>query len=97
MFRLINGTVSSVNITAVQVTPTNQFSIISNGCPSTLTAGAHCSIIVQFRANRAGLTSGTLSVTDNVSDSAQTSALTGYGFAGGSGSNGSVAPRSNAN
>jgi hypothetical protein len=51
----------------------------SNTCPSTLAAGATCSISVTFTPTALGTRSASVSITDNASDSPQAVALSGTG------------------
>ena len=51
----------------------------TNTCGSTVAAGASCSIAVIFKPIAAGITAGTLTVTDNASPASQTVSLTGTG------------------
>jgi hypothetical protein len=55
----------------------------TNNCGGGLGAGASCSINVSFKPTATGTRTGTLSVTDNASDSPQTVALSGSGIAAG--------------
>src|SRR5439155_6244649 len=51
----------------------------TNNCGGTLAAGANCAINVTFTPTATGTRSGTLTVTDNASNSPQTASLTGTG------------------
>jgi hypothetical protein len=51
----------------------------TNNCPSTLTVGQSCQIQVTFSPTQKGQANGTLSVSDNASDSPQKVALSGVG------------------
>jgi hypothetical protein len=51
----------------------------SNNCPSTLTVGQSCQIQVTFSPTQTGQANGTLSVSDNASDSPQKVSLSGVG------------------
>jgi hypothetical protein len=64
-------------ITSVTATPAD-FAPLS-ACGNTLAPGGSCSIGVFFDPTASGTRSGTLTVTDNASDSPQTASLTGTG------------------
>jgi len=51
----------------------------TNNCPASLPVGKNCQIQVTFEPTTIGLANGTLSVTDNASNSPQTVALSGVG------------------
>jgi hypothetical protein len=55
----------------------------SSTCGTTLAPGANCPINVSFSPTTSGPLTGTLSVTDNATDSPQTVALSGTGMSGG--------------
>ena len=52
----------------------------TNTCGSTVAAGANCSISVTFTPTTAGTRNGTITFTDNASDSPETVSLTGTGM-----------------
>lgn len=52
----------------------------SNNCGATLAAGASCTVNITFSPTTTGTRTGTLTVTDDASNSPQTTALTGMGF-----------------
>jgi hypothetical protein len=69
------GTVT-VSITSIAVSgPYSQ----TNNCGSSLSANASCTINVVFTPTKAGTQTGTLTVTDDASNSPQLSALSGMG------------------
>jgi hypothetical protein len=68
---------SSLGITSV--TTTGNFAVSTNGCPSSLSPGANCTVSVTFTPKSVGTLSGTLNVADNAPQSPQTVALTGTG------------------
>jgi len=70
--------VGNATLTIASITVTTGFHQ-SNNCGSGLLAGASCVINVSFTPNRAGMVTGTLSVTDNAPGSPQTVSLTGTG------------------
>jgi hypothetical protein len=51
----------------------------TNNCPSSLAAGANCTITVKFTPQHTGSRSASMKITDNAYDSPQTVALTGNG------------------
>jgi hypothetical protein len=53
----------------------------TNGCGSSLAAGANCSIVVSFTPSLSGERSATISVSDNATGSSQTAGLSGTGAA----------------
>ena len=53
----------------------------TNNCGTTLSAGANCTISVTFKPTQTGARTGTLTITDNATDSPQTVALSGTGVA----------------
>ncbi len=53
----------------------------TNTCGSSVAAGASCSIAVTFKPIATGITTGTLTVTDNATPATQTVSLTGTGAA----------------
>jgi hypothetical protein len=73
---LTNAGTSAVTITSIAATaPFSQ----TNNCPTSLTAGASCTINVSFTPTKGGPLTGALTVTDNATNSPQTVALTGTG------------------
>jgi hypothetical protein len=75
---LYNTGTTALAISNVTATPSSDFSALS-GCGSSLPAGQSCSIGVFFDPSTTGTRTGTLTVTDNATDSPQTSTLTGMG------------------
>jgi hypothetical protein len=59
----------------------------TNNCGKTLNAGASCSVSVVFAPKGTGNRTGSITVTDNASDSPQSVSLTGAGTGSGSGPN----------
>jgi len=82
-FTLSNSGSSAVSISSVTVS--GPFVLYSN-CGASVAASSSCPIYVYFAPTSAGAASGTLTVTDNASNSPQTSALSGTGGSGGGGS-----------
>jgi hypothetical protein len=91
---LTNPASTALVISNVTATPAD-FAPLST-CGSTLAAGASCSIGVFFDPTTSGTRSGTLTVTDNATNSPQTASLTGTGqdfsLAPGSQSSATVSP-----
>jgi hypothetical protein len=58
---------------------------LTNGCASTLAAGASCTMSVTFNPASAGAMSATLTLTDNCAQPTQTASLTGTGAAASTG------------
>jgi hypothetical protein len=69
-----NGTLTIAN---VSISPSD-FGMV-NGCPSTLAAGANCTIAVYFDPTATGTTNGSLNITDNAPGSPQDVTLIGSG------------------
>ncbi len=82
---LTNNGTSALTITSIGVTGTNAADFAqTNTCPlspSTLAAGANCTISVTFTPTATGTRTASLSVADNASGSPQTVALSGTGVA----------------
>jgi subtilase family serine protease len=73
---LTNGTASTLTISSITVSANFGG---STTCGSTLAAGANCTISLFFRPTSTGTKTGTLTVTDNASNSPQTASLSGTG------------------
>jgi len=80
-FTLSNSGSSAVSIS--NVTVSGPF-VVSSNCGSSVAANGSCPIYVYFYPTAAGAASGTLTVTDNATNSPQTSSLSGTGGSGGS-------------
>jgi chitinase len=80
-FTLSNSGSSAVSIS--NVTVSGPF-VLSSNCGSSVAANGSCPIYVYFYPTASGAASGTLTVTDNATNSPQTSALSGTGGSGGS-------------
>jgi len=78
--RLIDESTAPLSISNLAATPSDQFRVTSTTCAATLAGGQSCDITVEFTANRFGLTLGQLTVTDNASNSPQSSTLLGIAF-----------------
>ena len=76
-FRLVNTGNAALSISSVTVS--SLFRITGNTCVGTLASGKSCVVKVDFRATRALPTIGTLSFSDNASNSPQTATLAGIG------------------
>jgi len=75
------ATLTNTGTTAVAITSiaTSANYSQTNNCPTSLLAGANCTINVVFTPTKAGAITGTLAVTDSAPNSPQTAALTGTG------------------
>jgi hypothetical protein len=71
----------SIILKNLVISTTGNFSVSSTTCQAQLTSSATCTINVVFTPTAVGVTTGTLSVSDNATDSPQTSSLTGTGKA----------------
>jgi len=84
---LTNSGSSALTITSIAITGTNSGDFAqNNNCPlspSTLAAGAKCTINATFTPSATGTRSATLTVSDNATGSPQTVALSGTGITGG--------------
>jgi hypothetical protein len=72
---LQNGTSSAVSVSSI--TASGDFVVTSNGCGTSVAAGASCSIFVAFKPTTSGTRTGTLTISD--SGGTQTVSLTGSG------------------
>jgi hypothetical protein len=71
---------AALSITSVGLTGTNASDFDeSNTCPSSLAAGANCTIVVMFTPSVAGIEAASLSIADSASGSPQTAGLSGAG------------------
>jgi hypothetical protein len=72
---------TSSTLTSISPSTTGNFAVSTgtNACGSTLGAGANCLIYVTFSPLSTGTLTGTLSVSDSASNSPQTAGLTGTG------------------
>ncbi len=81
-----NTGTATLNIGGVSLTGTNASAFkLTNGCATTLAAGASCSVQVQYAPTTTGAMSATLSVADNASGSPQGVTLSGTGAVASSG------------
>jgi hypothetical protein len=69
----------SVTLSSIVISTTGDFSVSSTTCTTSLAAKSQCSINVVFKPTQVGTRTGKLSVTDDASNSPQTSSLTGTG------------------
>jgi hypothetical protein len=74
---LTNSGNASLSINNIQAT--GDYSQ-TNNCPSTLSSGSNCTLNIMFTPTVAGTRSGSVSVSDNLSNSPQTVALTGTAY-----------------
>jgi hypothetical protein len=68
-----------VSLTNFAVAATAGFKVVNNNCPSTLAAGANCTVGVEFAPTAAGMQSGSLTVGSSVL-ATQSVPLSGMGF-----------------
>lgn len=76
---LTNSSTGTLNIASI--TPNGDFAISSTTCGAILTAGKACKVNVTFTPAELGVLTGTLTFTDDASNSPQTVALSGSGIA----------------
>ncbi len=69
----------NTKLTFSSITATGDFAIASNTCGGSIAAGATCRVGVTFSATATGARTGTLTFTDNASNSPQVIALSGTG------------------
>jgi hypothetical protein len=67
-------------MTVTGVTTTGDFSVQSNYCMSGVKPGTHCNVYVVFNPTQTGPRTGTLTFTDDATNSPQTAKLTGTGL-----------------
>lgn len=70
----------TVQLSALALAATGGFQLTANTCPSSLAAGASCTVGVLFNPARAGTQNGSLSATGNELALAQQVVLSGMGF-----------------
>jgi Abnormal spindle-like microcephaly-assoc'd, ASPM-SPD-2-Hydin len=70
---------TAVSVTGISISTTGDFAVSAKTCGTSLAASASCTISVTFTPTVVGTRTGTLSVSDNASNSPQTSSLTGTG------------------
>jgi hypothetical protein len=81
--KITNGGTAPLAIASVALSGTNPGDfILSNGCGSTLAAGANCSVGIVFEPTAAGSRQAALVLTDDAAGSPQTVTLTGTGVNG---------------
>ena len=77
---LSNSGNAPLAISGITITGTNSGDFgYGNNCPTSLAAGAHCTINVTFNPTAAGARTAMMAVSDNASGSPQTVSLTGTG------------------
>jgi subtilase family serine protease len=82
---MTNSGTAAVSITSILVTGTDAASFFfTNGCSSSLAAGANCAISVYFEPTTTGAKSAAITYTDSDPGSPQTVTLTGTGTSAGS-------------
>jgi hypothetical protein len=83
--KLTNSGKASLSITSIALTggEADDF-VLTNGCGSSLAAGASCTMSISFKPASSGTKKEAITVTDNASGSPQSVSLTGTGSAAGS-------------
>ncbi len=76
---LTNNGGSAVTITSIATSPANGPFSQTNTCGNSLAAGANCTVSVTFTPTTSGNVSGTLTITDSAQGSPQSVALSGSG------------------
>ena len=79
---------AAVTVASVVLSDTTDFSIVANSCATTVAAGGKCQVSVAFSPAAAGSPGGTLTLTDNATNSPQTVSLSGTGSPPGGGGGG---------
>jgi hypothetical protein len=69
----------SVTLNSIVISTTGDFSVSTTTCTTSLAAKTNCTISVVFKPTAVGTRTGKLNVTDNASNSPQSSSLTGTG------------------
>ena len=69
----------SVALTGITVAITGTGYSQTNTCGTTIAAGANCTVTVTFKPTKAGVSTGTVTITDSANNSPQTVSLTGNG------------------
>jgi hypothetical protein len=69
----------TVTLSSIVISTTGDFSVSTTTCTASLAAKTNCTIQVVFKPTAVGTRTGKLNVTDNASNSPQTSSLTGTG------------------
>lgn len=86
--KLTNTSSSALTISSISVTGTNATDFVqTNNCPSSLAAGANCTITISFHPTVAGTRSATVSIADSSPGGSQDIALTGTGIGSGAAAN----------
>ncbi|HEV2494752.1 MAG TPA: choice-of-anchor D domain-containing protein [Terriglobia bacterium] len=81
---LTNNGNATLTVTSIGITGANAGDFAqTNNCGTTVNAGASCTINATFTPTATGTRAGSVTITDNASDSPQTVALTGTGAAAG--------------
>jgi hypothetical protein len=75
----VTNNLQSQSVTISGISATQNFSVSSTTCGSSLAAGASCVVNVVFKPNQNVYTTGTLSITDSANNSPQTVSLSGNG------------------
>jgi FG-GAP-like repeat/Cep192 domain 4 len=79
---LVNTGNASLTLTGISIAGVDagDFSVSSNNCGSSLNAGSSCAVSVKFTPTAGGARAGTVSISDNASNSPQTVVLSGTGI-----------------
>ena len=81
---LTNIGATTLIISSIVVSGTNAADFFQNSaCPSSLAAGAHCTISITFTPSQLGSATASLTITDSAPGSPQSASLTGFGVASG--------------
>ena len=67
-------------LTGLALAASPGFVLVNNTCSATLSAGAHCTVGVEFAPTTAGAQTGSLSITSSTASASGTVSLTGTGF-----------------
>ncbi len=78
---LVVSNTGSATLDISSVTVSGDFNLASNACGSTLAVGQSCKVKVTFTPSQSGSRTGTLTFTDNASNSPQSVPLSGTGVA----------------
>ncbi len=76
---LTDSSTNGAVLVVTNLTITGDFAVSSNGCTSSVAQGSSCTISITFTAAGFGKRTGTLTITDNATNSPQTVSLTGTG------------------
>lgn len=78
---MTNSGTGSLSITSISVTGINSTDFpLNHNCPTTLAAGASCTLTIYFKPTATGTRSGQITIKDNAGTGTQTVTLTGTGL-----------------